>query len=269
MTACMLTSCGAPKIEDISARLSELIEASYGVNEILFGEGPECYERIYDPRDNMKYYEGEDNQRYYYFYIDDEEVGKVLAYRSKAYGNEYSYLSVKSEAIEGAEAVYSDGESYYYPIEYTYVEPEFYYKSSFPEDYDVVKIDEKMKTVAHIKEYAETVYSKDYLDSMYETLFTGVLISDDQSTGLQKARYIEYDDGDGNIWFMKSNTYKSVITDKRIFDISTAKIARGSNSQRVRVEIESYLESKPDQRETVVINLALQDGVWYLDNGTY
>ena len=269
MAAGMLTSCGAPKIEEISGRLSELIEASYGVNEILFGEGPECYERIYDPRDNMQYHEAEGGQRYYYFYIDDKDVGKVLAYRTKAYGNEYSYLSVKDAAAEGVEAIYSDGEHYYYPIEYTYVEPEFYYNDNLPEDYDAVKIDEEIKTVAQIKEYAETVYSKDYLNSIYETLLTGVMVSEDQNTGLQKARYIEYDDGDGNIWFMKSNTYKSLVNEKRIFDVSTAKIARGSNSKRVRVEIESYLESKPDERQTVIINLALQDGVWYLDNGTY
>ena len=269
MAGGMLTSCGAPKIEEIAPRLEELIEASYGVNDILFGDGPECYERIYDPRDNMKYYDAGDSLRYYYFYIDDKDVGKILAYRTKSYGNEYTYLLVKDAAVDGAEAVYSDGESYYYPIEYTYVEPEFYYNDNLPEDYDAVKIDEEIKTVAQIKEYAETVYSKDYLNSIYETLLTGILVSDDQNTGLQKARYIEYDDGDGNIWFMKSNTYKPLISEKRIFDVSTANIARGSNSKRVRVEIESYLETKPDERETVIINLALQDGVWYLDNGTY
>ena len=36
-----LTSCGgrAPELAEIEKRLGELIEASYGVNDILFGKG--------------------------------------------------------------------------------------------------------------------------------------------------------------------------------------------------------------------------------------
>ncbi len=263
----VLTSCGAPKIEEISDRLAELIEESYEVNDLLFGEGPDTYERVYDPKLNMDHYEAESGQRYYYFYIDDAELGKILAYKTKAYGNEYSYLSVCDEKKDGAAAVYSDGESYYYRVEYTYDEPEVYY-DGFPEDYDIVLLDHEIKTVSDIKERAEAVYSESYLNSIYETLFTGVMVSEDES-GLQKARYIEYEDGSGKIWFMKSNTYEPLIKEKRIFDLSTAKIARGSSKERVRVEIESYLESSPDERITVIINLALENGVWYLDNGTY
>ena len=59
------------------------------------------------------------------------------------------------------------------------------------------------------------------------------------------------------------------MSEQRIFDLSTAKIARGSNSQRVRVEIETYLESRPQERLSVMVNLVKQDGEWYLDNGTY
>ena len=264
----MLTSCGAPKIEEISGRLSELIEASYSVNDLLFGEGPDTYERVYDPKANIKYYDAQGGQRYYYFYIDDAELGKILAYRTKSYGNDYTYLSIRRTATPGATAVYSDAEGYYYPIEYTYKDAEVYY-DGFPEDYDIIRFDEEIKSVEQIKELAEKVYSKSYLDSMYETLFTGIMASDDEEVGLQKARYIEYEDDNGKIWFMKSNTYKALVTEKRIFDLSTAKIARGSNSKRVRVQMESYLESKPDERLTVIVNLALQDGVWYLDNGTY
>ena len=264
----VLTSCGAPKMEDISDRLAELIEKSYEANDLLFGDGPECYERIYDPKANMKYQEAENGLRYYYFYIEDAELGTILAYRTKAYGNEYTYLSVCDAEKEGAKAVYSDGESYYYEIDYTYVEPEVYY-DVFPEDYDIIRLDEDIKSITDIKTVLEEVYSTEYLTSMYETLFTGTMVSDDANSGLQKARYIEYEDDEGQIWFMKSNTYTALITEKRIFDLSTAKIARGSTKERVRVEVESYLESKPDERLTVIINLALQDGEWYLDNGTY
>ena len=263
------TSCGAPEIEDIQDRLATLIEGSYGVNEILFGEGPETYERIYDPKANMEYYTADSGQRYYYFYIEDESEGTILSYRTKSYGNDYSYLLVSDKEIAGKQAVYSDGEKYYYSIEYTYKEAEFYYDDSFPTDYDVVLIDSDITSVTEIKDYAESVYSKDYLASIYETLFTGVMISDDTETGLLTARYIEYEDTSGIRWFMKSNTYKAPMTEQRIFDLSTAKIARGSNKQRLRVEIETYLSSKPDERLSVIVNLVMQDGEWYLDNGTY
>ena len=269
MLASTLTSCAGPKIEDVEERLATLIEASYGVNELLFGKGPETYERIYDPKASMEYYTAPGGQRYYYFYIEDESEGTILAYRTKSYGDDYSYLSVSDKEISGKDAVYSDGEKYYYNTEYVFKEAEFYYDDSFPADYDVVLIDSEIKSVEGIKEYAETVYSRDYLAAIYETLFTGVMISDDTETGLLTARYIEYEDAAGIRWFMKSNIYKAPMSEQRIFDLSTAKIARGSNSQRVRVEIETYLESRPQERLSVMVNLVKQDGEWYLDNGTY
>ena len=269
------TSCSRkPDIEDIRGRLKELIEASYEVNELLFGEGPATYERIYDPKASLKYYENEDTeQRYYYFYIEDEEVGTILAYRKKAYGDDFSYLLVtnKADAAEAEKLVYTDDEEglYYFSIEYEEKLAEFYYDEELPEDYDVVRLDEKYLNIDMIKKAAEKVYSKAYLDSIYESLFTGVLISDDTSSGLLSARYIEYEDTSGAIWFMKSNTYEPLVSEKRIFDVSTATIARGSKAKRVRIEMESYLESKPDEKTTVTIILALEDGKWFLDNGTY
>ena len=275
MAMAVFTSCSRkPDIEDIRGRLEELIEASYEVNELLFGEGPATYERIYDPKAGLKYFEDkETEQRYYYFYIEDEEVGNILAYRKKAYGDDFSYLLVtdKADAAEAERLVYTDTEEglYYFSIEYEEKLPEFYYDEELPEDYDVVRLDEKYLNIDMIKKAAEKVYSKAYLDSIYESLFTGVLISDDTSSGLLSARYIEYEDTSGVIWFMKSNTYEPLVSEKRIFDLSTATIARGSKAKRVRVEMESYLEGKPDEKTTVTIILALENGKWFLDNGTY
>ena len=276
IAAASLTSCSRPPdIEEIRGRISELIDASYEINTILFGEGPKTYERVYDPKASMKYHEDGEGNRYYYFYIEDEEVGKILAYRTKSYGDEYSYLLVSEDETLGAseKCVYSDTENglYYIQTEYAEKESEFYYDSSLPADYDVVRFDEKFLTVDQIKEEAEKVYSADYLASIYETLFTGIMISDDVESGLLTARYIEYEDRSGEMWFMKSNTYEPLMkaNEKRIFDVSSAQIARGSNAKRVRVEMESYLESAPDKKETVIVNLAIQDGIWYLDSGTY
>lgn len=265
-----LCSCGTPDIEEIRARMEELIDASYGVNVLLFGEGPETYERVYDPKASMKYFESENGQRYYYYYIDDAEYGKILAYRTKSYGDDYEYLQIIDAAEPPKNSVYKgEGSSYYCPIEYTPKELEFYYDETFPEDYDVVVIGEEYSSIDSIKEYAATVYSADYLNSLYDVLFTGVMISDDVSSGLLTARYIEYESEGGQVWFMKSNKIEPVSTEKRIFVTSTAKILRGSNATRVRVEMDTYLESKPEQIEKVTISLVKQDGEWFLDSGTY
>ena len=264
-----LSSCGTPKIEEVEGRLSELIEASYGVNDILFGEGPATYERAEDPKASMKYYEAEGGQRYYYFYIDDAEAGKILAYRTKSYGDDYNYLVLKSEEEDGKTALYFDGESYYYEIDYVYRELEFYYDESFPEGYEVVRLDEEIRSCEDIKEYAKTVYSDEYLAEIYETLFTGVLVSDDMDTGFLGARYIEFENSDGARWFMKSSEYKPLVRGRRIFDVSTAKILRGSNDSRLRIEMETYIESEPSVRLAVCVNLVKQDGEWFLDSPTY
>ena len=270
MALCSFISCGsAPDISEVSDRLSVLIEGAYEVNGLLFGEGPDTYERVSDPKAEMKYHQEAGGKRYYYFYFEDEELGTILAYKDKSYGDTYTYLLVKNEKIEGENEVYSDGERYFYAVDYTYVEKDFYYDESFPADYDVIVLEEEIKSIEAIKEAAEKVYSKDYLSAIYETLFTGVMISEDSVESVMTARYIEYEDASGTRWFMKSNTYKPLVSEVRRFDIDTAKILRRSNRQRLRVEIESYLESAPEDRIAVVVNLVMQDGEWYLDNGTY
>ncbi len=263
-----LTSCSRPpEFAEIRDRVAALIEASYGVNEILFGEGPETYERVDDPRANIQYYEdSESSQRYYYYYIEDEALGTILAYRKKAYGDDFSYLLVSDKEDESENCVYSADGLYYTTIEYEEKKYDFYYDDSIPAEYDVVK---EHITIDEIKEYAEVVYSKDYMNSLYTTLFDGVMISDDSASGLLTARYLEYTDSDGSVWFMKSNTYEPLMKEKRIFDLSSATIARGSNAKRIRLEVDSYLESKPDEILRTTINLVLQDGQWYLDSGTY
>ena len=52
-----------PQFSEIEGRLAELIEASAGVNDIIFGEGLETYERIYDPLDSLEYYEDTENDK--------------------------------------------------------------------------------------------------------------------------------------------------------------------------------------------------------------
>ncbi len=266
-----LVSCSKPpELAEIMPRLEELVEASYGVNRIMFGTGLETYERVYDPIESLKYYEdSETDRRYYYYMIEDRELGDVLAYRTRSYGDDFEYLLVTNEA--GEDCVYHDEKAglYYNKLtDYVEKEYEFYYNSSIPDGYDVVRADEVCVTIEKIKEYAEKVYSKDYLESVYEALFDGAMVSS-SSSGLLTARYTEYTDDYGFTWLLKSNSYEPLVTEKRIYDVSSATLERSSNAQYVRVTMQTYLEDSPNEKLAVTVALVLVDGIWYLDSGTY
>lgn len=270
----MLVSCSRPpEFSEIRDRLEELIEESYGVNELLFGKGPEVYERVYEPDISVYKDERPDKTYYYYYYnIEDETLGTVTAYRlTTAVGLDYSYVIAKETLSDGEEYVYHDEESgkYYVRTDYEEEKYDFYYDRSMPENYDAVKLDnEHALSVESIKAYAASVYSADYIESVSEMLFTGAAVSE-SSSGILEARYIDYADEDGNTWLMMSNKYEPLINSKRIYDLSTAEIVKPSNANYVNVRIDSHLENDPDNILSVRLSLILQDGVWMLDNATY
>lgn len=331
---CTFTSCSRPpEFSEIEDRLKELIDASYEINELLFGEGLEVYPRVYE--NQFEIYRDADDKVYYYYELEDAELGKIYAYRyndkryfiasaeQKAgyvyaadgkfyyeienysaegkesqvtsyysdqhkktyhfytvtdpdYGSVYEYreLSVKylrfsQSPIEGSEAIYSNANGYFYPIDYKEPEYEFYYNEDDPADYSYVRLDSKYLTVEQIKEAAEAVYSKEYLEGVYEMLFTGAVV-DESDSGTLGARYYNYTDSDGQVWLMESDKYKSSIEGKRIYDFSTAKVKRRGSKSFANIEIESYIEGKPNERVKVTLSLTLQDdGKWYLDSPTY
>jgi len=269
MLTAMLGSCSKPKYEDIEERLKYLIEESYAVNEVIFGDGLQTYERIYEPEVNV--HRGE-KKNYYYYEIEDEKIGRIIAYRGMLdYKADYKYLEVSEEKIEGKSEIYADSKgNYYYPIEYTETEYDFYYTATSPEGYDYVKFDSEITTVNGIKELAERVYSKAYLeDIVYETLFIGAVSPEGVELDSLHARYVEYDDSELGTTLMKSNTYESVSTEKRIFVYESAEIVKPSNKNTVNVRMDSYLESNPEEITSVRITLIMQDGEWYLDSPTY
>lgn len=277
LSVCVLfSSCSrAPEYAEIADRFKELVEASADINKVLFGEGLPTYERISDPWEEMEVYtvtnDDQSKTYYYYCYINDEQYGEILAYRT-GYTKPKQYLQVKDERDEDREAVYENtsAKKYYYALE-GYEEPEidFYYTSSDPQNYDYIKADSPYHSINEIKAAAEKVYSKDYLESsVYVALFTGIA----SSAGLASlsARYIEYyNEADNTTSFMMSNEYDPLITETRVFDFSTAKMVRPSNKRIVSIEIESYLPSAPEARLTVTLTMAKQDGQWFLDSGTY
>ena len=271
MLTVSLTSCRKPpEFSEIEARLAELIEASYEINEIFFGSGLPTYERVSDPKNNMQIIQNEDGSRTYYYELLDEELGRVIAYRT-SYRDPYAYVQVLTAPDPTREAIYenADEKTYAYAISYTEPTYEFYYNDTDPTDYDYVRVDAKYLSISAIKEAAEQVYSKDYLSAIYLGLFEGTAINDDASLKNLSARYYEHADDYGSVSLMKSNTYEPLITEKRIFDLSTAEIVRPKRHNFVTIKIESYLESQPQNRETVKLTMILQDGVWMLDSATY
>ena len=202
----------------------------------------------------------------------DEENG-VYGYVIENYSFEkIVYLKPETSEKVGGSLYYRDEAKgvYYYQIK-DYVEPtyETYYTLSDPTDYDYVRTDSGYLSIVAIKEAAALVYSAEYLESLYTMMFDGAAGITENSEILM-ARYMEYTDPDtGEVRLMKSNTFEPLVTEKRLYDFSTAKIVRPKNKKYVTVQIESYLESSPDDRLTVKLGLKLQNGEWMLDGATY
>lgn len=205
------------------------------------------------------------------YYVNEEKT--VYGYVIEDYSFEQIvYLKAEESEKVGGALYYHDQEKgvYYYQIK-GYIEPtyESYYTDSDPYDYDYVRNDVGYLSILEIKEAASHVYSAEYLESIYETMFVGAAGITENSEILT-ARYMEYTDPDtGEVRLMKSNTFQPLIKEKRLYDYSTAKIVRPKNGQYVTIEIESYLESTPDDRLTVKLGLKLQNGEWMLDSATY
>ncbi len=269
----LFSSCAKPpEYAEIEERFIQLVEASYEVNKLVFGEGLDTYERVYDPKNSTEVYKDKDGKNVYYYEVyDPDSEDMIIAYRS-SYLDDFSYVRAVKKPIEGQQAVFenADEKVYCYAIEnYEEKKFDFYYSDSDPKYYDYVKADSPYMTVEQIKQKIETVYSLDYLNSsIYEGLFTGASASDDL-TGLY-ARYIEYYDAEtGSTALMESNIYEPLISETRYYDFSTARVVKPGSGKLVNIEVESYVNSKPDERITVRVTMVKQDGEWYLDSGTY
>lgn len=275
---CLASCSKPPEYSEIEERFRELVEASGEINMIFFGEGLPTYERITDPQSTMDVYveettdeNGETKKTYHYYYkVPDGNYDSLYAYR-KSYLDDYVYISVQSTPDAEKTPFYEDESRsvYAYLVEgYTEPEYEFFYDSEDPHDYDYVRPNEKYRDVDDIKAAAEKVYSSDYLEAIYESMFIGSVAASDKVEGLS-ARYIEYSDSEGNISLMRSNTSAAFITEIRQYDFSTAKIVKPANSKYVTIEIDSYLPSKPAERLTVRLSMLLENGQWMLDAATY
>ena len=289
----IIRSCSAPPdYDEIRDRVEELIEASFDVNDIVWGEGLPTYPRVTKPIWSV--YKGAEEQSgdYYYYFVDtNKKDEKILAFRElKNNDAPFSYAVMTSQptdvaslaaiypATEGvnvSEELYTEIYSkinsdasknvYLYLIPYVEKNYDFYYLSTDPEDYDFVRTESKYAAVDAIKTYVRTVYSSDYADSLDAILFDGVM----EGNFVQKARYTNYQSARG-LYFTSLNTFKPLFSERRVYNFDTAKIDRSnSNDSTVVIEFDTYLPSTPEKHVVAKLTFVLQGDVWYLASPTY
>ena len=113
LTVLSITSCSRPpEYSDIEDRFRELIEASYDVNEVLFGKGLPTYEKHYEKEFSV--WQDKENEKVYYYYeLSDDSLGELLGYRV----TEITFYVVSDKEID-AEAVDNVGGKKVYRIDY-------------------------------------------------------------------------------------------------------------------------------------------------------
>ncbi len=148
--------------------------------------------------------------------------------------------------------------------EYAEINHLYFHGNGVPNGYLVVSDYTMFSSIDQIKAEAETIYSKEWLDSvMYPAIFDGY-VSDDGSVA--RARYEEAND-----WiYMSENPHDDYLKNSgmRLYDYSTMQIVDPSNNERVVIQMDSWLSSNPTVIYPATITLLLQDGQWFLHSFT-
>jgi len=140
-----------------------------------------------------------------------------------------------------------------------------YYGLNSAQSYEMITQNAKFYSVDEIKQAAEKVYSKDYLnDVLYKTAFDGYAIED--GAGGAVVGVSRYYENEGYFWQAKE--HKVFYTAMRIYDYSTMQVHALGRGGACVVTMDSWLEDTPEKIENVEIPLVLQDGQWFLDNFT-
>ena len=142
-----------------------------------------------------------------------------------------------------------------------------YFDFQYLGDYEIVSEYAKFLSQDQIKEAAEKVYSKEYLENvLYNSAFVGYAIEDGKGGAAYAAsRYLEDDQ-----WIYQSvggNDYLK--SGMRIYDYSSMKVIAPSTASSCYISIDSYLPDQPDVIIKDTLHLVKQaDGLWYLDTFT-
>jgi hypothetical protein len=206
----------------------------------------------------------EDGYKIYSVY--DIQTGNELAtYQESA----QRFVQKTSEARDGY--VYAANGFYYYQLEQyenALLLESAFYDGQEDANYDYVRVDNKYKDTDSLKQAIKEVYSNAYVGSITEHLFSGVLYTD---SGIMQAMYVDYVDEDTDTpYLMKSNTEDWKPLPGRRFDLSTMRmVEEESSANSVMVELESYLPGDEQNRTTLRVRFARENGNWYLDSPTY
>ncbi len=155
--------------------------------------------------------------------------------------------------VYAADSVYADFTHMYYGFQYT-------------KSYEIVTEEAAFLSEEEIKQAAERIYSRGYLQEViYPAVFDGYAIDDGMGDAtVSPARYLT--DGE---YFCRSVHDTDYLTGMRIYDYSTLKVIRPSNAEACTISLDSWLESDPAAVLEVNLRLALgEDGQWYLDSFT-
>ena len=305
LTVIAVISNRPPELEEVRGRFEELLTAAPAINVMLWGEGLPTYPRIYsegfsfkDVYDPAPTEKNEKNISGFTFTAEDGRV--IVAYRGwmffipegESAGVYYDFeknvtLAAKpdnSNYYRFAERVTSprDGQEqnaylaenlggegvYYYTLADFDVSSVFFYTETDDEYYDYVKESSGYLTTDEMKLAAEKVYSTAYLSSVYESIFTGIIVEGGSS--MLYARYYDYEDTEsGAVYLVKDNRYKGYELKDWTYDYATMEIVKKSNASFVTLEIDRYLTSDATVRERIKCTFAKENGTWYLDSPTF
>ena len=113
--------------------------------------------------------------------------------------------------------------------------------------------------ILEMKSAISAVYSVEYRQSLYESLFTGY--ADGELSVIMPARFSEDDK-----YLYQNKHVDPLVEGVRVYDYATMEIMEGSNASHLRVSISSYSENYPDVWKTVYLSFVYENGDWYLDS---
>ena len=117
----------------------------------------------------------------------------------------------------------------------------------------------KYASIAEMQAAIAAVYSTEYRESLYESLFTGYAA--DEMSVVMPARFSEDDR------FLYMSKYVDPLVDGvRVYDYASMEIVSYSHSSRLRVSINSYTEDRPEEWKRVYLSFVSENGDWYLDS---
>ena len=294
-----------PELEEIRGRLEQVITDSTHINEMLWGKGLATYPRIFSESFSFKdsYGVGEDTQeRNIQGIVFNAEDGRtIVAYHAWMYfipkgqkdgifydfehntilsakpdDDQYYRFAVRTEEPRAGEsqnaylsenlAEIYEGEYYYYDLSEFDLNKVFFYTEKDDKNYDFVRLDCGYLSISDMQVAAGKVYSADYLNSVYETLFTGVTTG----SALLYPRYFDYEDTEsGTVSLVKYNGDDGYKLTGWVYDFSTMEMVKESNAKFVTIQIERTDAADPNRRETAKLYFALENGQWYLDSPSF